>query len=86
MINYKKLIAHNPTVYDTLVNQLGQTIEFVEHPTRGDEAMVICVCHELELADFSTFYETDDMMADHKEYEPSFVDGDLYIGEFKVRD
>ena len=26
------------------------------------------------------------MMADHKEYEPSFVDGDLYIGEFKVRD
>ena len=33
MINYKKLMTHNPTVYDTLVNQLGQTIEFIEHPT-----------------------------------------------------
>jgi hypothetical protein len=52
----------------------------------GDEAMVVCICHELELADYSTFYETDDMMADHKEYEPAFIDGDLYMGEFKVRD
>jgi hypothetical protein len=26
------------------------------------------------------------MMADHKEYEPAFIDGDLYMGEFKVRD
>jgi hypothetical protein len=86
MLNYKKLMSLNPTVYGKLTNTAGQVIEFVEHPVHGDEAMVICVCHELELADYSTFYETDDMEADHKEYEPSFIDGDLYIGEFKVRD
>jgi hypothetical protein len=86
MINYSKLMKHNPTVYGQLSNKLGQTIEFVEDPIHGDEAQVICVCHELELADYSTFFETDDMEADHGEYEPSFVNGELYIGEFKVRD
>jgi hypothetical protein len=43
---------------------------------------VICVCHELQLAAYSGFYETDDMMADHKEYEPTFKDGKLHIGDF----
>jgi len=86
MLNYKKLMSLNPTVYGRLTNTFGQVIEFVEHPIHGDAAEVICVCHELELADYSTFYETDDMEADHKEYEPSFANGDLYIGQFKVRD
>jgi hypothetical protein len=86
MINYKKIMSLNPTVYDRLTNTLGQVIELVEHPVHGDETTVVCVCHELELADYSTFYETDDMMADHKEYEPAFIGGDLYMGEFKVRD
>jgi hypothetical protein len=81
MINYGKLMAHNPTSFGTIVNSLGQIIEFYEHPIKGDGAEVLCVCHELQLADYSTFFETDDMTADHKEYEPSFQDGKLYIGD-----
>jgi hypothetical protein len=82
MLNYHKLMAHNPTEYDRMTNSLGQEIIFVEHPLRGDEYPVICVCKELELASASTFYELDDMMSDHGDYEPNFVDGKFFIGQF----
>ena len=81
-MNYAKLMQHNPTSFGTFTNSMGQIIDFLEHPLKGDEAQVICVCHELQLAEYSTFYETDDMTQDHREYEPSFLDGKLYIGEF----
>ena len=81
MYNYAKLMDHNPTSYGTHVNNLGQTIEFYEHPLKGDSAEVICVCHDLKLAADSGFFETDDMIQDHKEYEPSFQDGKLWIGD-----
>lgn len=81
MINYSKLMGHNPTSFGTMVNALGQTIEFYEHPLKGDESPVLCVCHELQLAAYSTFYETDDMTAEHGEYAPSFQDGKFYIGD-----
>jgi hypothetical protein len=84
MINYKKLIANTPTKYGEMVNSIGQKIEFVEHPTRGDEHPVIAVCHELELAASTDFYELDDMTADHKEYEPSFQNNKFFIGEFEA--
>lgn len=74
-------MSHKPTSYGKMTNSLGQIIEFYEHPLKGDEAEVICVCHELQLAEYSTFFETDDMTADHKEYEPNFKDGKLYIGD-----
>ena len=86
MINYNKLMSHNPMSYGEITNSKGQTIEFLEHPFKGDEAEVICVSHDLELAEYSTFFETDDMEAEHKEYEPSFQDGVLFIGEFKAKD
>lgn len=79
MLNYEKLMSHNPTVYGEMTNSQGQKIVFVEHPTKGDEAEVIAVCHELKLADYTTFYELVDMMADHKEYEPIFIDGKLNL-------
>jgi hypothetical protein len=82
MLNYEKLVAQNPTEYGRMINSLGQEIIFIEHPLRGDEYPVICVCHALELASDSTFYELDDMMADHKEYEPNFFEGKFYIGQF----
>jgi hypothetical protein len=66
-----------------MVNSKGQEIVFYEHPLRGDEFPVIIVCHELELADYTDFMETTDMMEDHKEYEPSFVNGKLYIGDYE---
>ena len=84
-MNYEKLMNLNPTSYGKHTNSLGQEIEFFEHPTRGGDAEVICVCHELKLAESSTFYETDDMTADHKEYEPSFVNGELLIGEMSAK-
>ena len=82
MLNYKKLMDNNPTEYGRMVNSIGQEIVFMESPTRGDEAPVICVCHDIEMASYSTFYELDDMMAQHGEYEPSFQDGGFLIGQF----
>jgi len=84
MINYKKLIDQKPFVYGELLNSLGQTIQFVECPKYGDEAEVICVCHELELASYSTFMECDDMEENHREYEPSFKEDKFQIGGYDV--
>jgi len=83
-MNYEKLMSHNPTSFGKWVNQLNQTIEFYEHPLKGDEAEVICVCHKEKLAASSTFFETSDMMEEHREYEPSFQEGILYIGDFEA--
>lgn len=82
MLNYEKLMANNPTEYGRMINSLGQEIIFVEHPFKGDEYPVIAVCKELKLACTTEFWDLDDMMADHKEYEPTFVEGKLYIGNF----
>jgi hypothetical protein len=79
-MNYSKLMQHNPTELDRMMNDLGQLIVFYEHPIKGDEFPVIIVCHELELADYTDFMETTDMTALHGEYQPSFVDGKLHIG------
>jgi hypothetical protein len=84
--NYEKLMNQNPYVYETYTNSLDQEIKLCEHPTRGDESFVIAVCDELQLADDTTFFETGDMTQDHREYEPSFRDGILYIGDYPARD
>ena len=81
MMNYDRLMANNPTQYDEMINSLGQKIVFYEHPFKGDEFPVICVNHDLKLAAASTFYDLDDMTAEHKEYEPSFKNGKFYIGD-----
>lgn len=83
MIDYQNLMSHSPTSFGKMTNSIGQEIEFFEHPTKGDEAEVICVCHSLKLAAYSTFFETEDMTADHKEYEPSFQNGVFFIGDMK---
>lgn len=80
-LNYAKLMEHNPTIYDTMVNSLGQTIELVEHPLKGDSTFVLAICHELKLASYTDFFETDDMLEDHREYEPLFIDNQLQHGK-----
>jgi hypothetical protein len=80
MLNYTKLMALEPTKYGQMINDAGQLIEFYEHPTRGDEHPVIAVCHEMKLAATTDFYELDDMIADHGEYQPWFNDGQLFHG------
>ena len=82
-MNYIKLMNAYPTEYKRMTNSLGQEIVFYEHPFKGDEFPVIIVCHELQLADHTDFMETDDMIASHKEYEPSFQNGKLYIGDWE---
>ena len=80
-MNYEKLMSHNPTMYGEMTNSKGQQIVFVEHPTRGDEYPVIAVCHELKRAAATDFFDLDDMMAGHGEYEPWFNEnGELEIG------
>jgi hypothetical protein len=80
IMNYTKLMSHNPTKYGSFINSIGQTIDFYEHPLRGDESPVLCVCHELQLASYSDFWELDDMTAGHREYEPKFIDSELRYG------
>jgi hypothetical protein len=80
MLNYTKLIAHNPTVYTTFTNSLGQEIKIVEHPIQGDESPVIVVCDDLKLADLSDFYETGEIDEVGGDYEVGFVDGKLVHG------
>ena len=80
-LNYAKLMETTPTVYDKITNSIGQEIEFVEHPYKGDEYPVIVVCHSKGMAFCSDFWETDDMMAEHKEYEPIInEDNELQYG------
>lgn len=84
MKNYEKLIKHNPTIYEKMTNSIGQKIEFVEHPIQGDFYPIIAVCHELKLAASTGFFDTDDMVASHKEYEPKFINKKFFIGEFEA--
>jgi hypothetical protein len=80
-MNYKNLVAMRPTECGSIVNSTGQEIVFVEHPLKGDEYPVIAVCHALEVAATTDFFDLDDMVADHKEYEPWFnEDKELIYG------
>ena len=81
-INFEKLMARNPTEYGRMVNSKGQEIVFLEHPVMGDEAEVIVASLELKKADYSGFFDTDDMEAEGSDYEPWFDDeGRLNIGD-----
>ena len=79
-LSYKKLMENEPTIYTTLVNSLGQKIDLVEHPFRGDESAVIAVCHELQIASHTDFYDLEDMLSEHREYEHLFINGTLQHG------
>jgi hypothetical protein len=80
-MNYSKLMALQPTHYGTMTNSIGQVIDFYEHPIHGDETPVVAVSHLDKLAASTDFYELDDMVADHGEYEPLFIDGKFQHGE-----
>ena len=85
-VDYKKLMANNPTEYTRLTNSLGQEIVLYEHPIQGDAWPVIAACHEMEKAGDTGFYDTYDMTAEDREYEPWFDgDGLLWIGDFKPK-
>jgi hypothetical protein len=79
-LNFARLTAAEPTIYNTMVNSLGQTVLLAEHPIQGDETFVICIFPELQLAFYSDFRDCDDMLADHKEYEPVVIGNDFFHG------
>lgn len=73
-----KFLALNPTSYGTMTNTSGQVVTFYEHPLRGDEAPVYGM---IDGVLFNTeFFETDDMEAEHGEYTPHLVDGEIWMG------
>lgn len=76
-------MSKNPFHLGRMVNNQRQIIDFYEHPIYGDEGYVLCVCHDLKLADESGFYEIDDMTSqDSDEYYPWFdMNGNFKIGE-----
>jgi len=79
-MNYQKFMDHNPFKYGSMTNSKGQVVDFYEHPLAGDTYPIVAVCHDLKLVRITDFYELDDMMADHGEYEPIFADGELLYG------
>lgn len=76
-LNYQKLMKHNPTEYDRVVNHLGQEIVFYEHPSLGDEYPVIAVFHDKELAFCTDFYDTEDFYQG-SEYMPVVVENEMF--------
>lgn len=80
-MNYLKLMNSGTYELGKMVNHYGQTIHFYEHPTLGEDAPVIAVCHDLEIASSTDFHDVDDMMSpESTEYYPVFKDMHLYYG------
>ena len=61
-LDFFNLMKKNPTKYSSMVNRIGQHVDFYEDPLNGDEIEVILVFPELNRAFYSDFFETDDMM------------------------
>jgi fumarate reductase subunit C len=79
--NYKKLMSERPTFYYAMTNSWGQKINFYEHPYLGDETFVIAVCHELELAQDTEFFDLDDMTSKtYDDYHVFFKNGEIIYG------
>jgi hypothetical protein len=75
-LNYSKLMALSPTKYATATNQLGQIVDFYEHPIHGDEYPVIAVI-ESERAAYNTgHYDCSDFY-EGSEYLPVYMYGTM---------
>lgn len=60
---FQMLIDSKATCLGNFRNDLGQMMEFYEHPTLGDEANVLVMFPEFKVAYNSTFYDLEDMTA-----------------------
>lgn len=80
-LNYTRLTALNPFIFEDFTNSIGQRVQLVEHPIHGDEYEVIVLFPEYSVAFNSTFFECDDMMASHGEYQPWFDGTNLWLGD-----
>ena len=59
-------MAHEPTMLKVAVNCLGQHIKFYEHPTQGDEGIILGVikkvAFETDFLDTDDFYPASDYL------------------------
>lgn len=83
-LNFDKLMAFEPTVYTEFLNSQGKKVQLCEHPTKGDEAPVLVVFPDEKLAFESDFWDTEDMTAEHGEYEP-VLDGTNCVCAFELQ-
>ena len=74
-LNYDKLMALKPTIYNGFRNTLGQLVQLAEHPTRGDEYPVIAIFRDQKVAFCTDFFDTSDMYKG-SDYEPINIAGD----------
>lgn len=67
-------LSNDPTVLGTVVNPLGQTVTYYEHPIHGDEAPVYALIDD---ALYNTgAYDLDDLLdTENPDYIPVLVDG-----------
>lgn len=73
----------NPTIYTEFVNSQGKKVQLCEHPIHGDEYPVIVLFPDEQLAFLSDFFDTEDMTAEHGEYEPVLI-GSECVCKFEV--
>lgn len=79
-LKFDKLMSFNPTIYDEYINTQGKKVLFCEHPCLGDESPVIVIFPDDKLAFESGFWDIEDMIAEHKEYEPVLIGNDCFLG------
>ena len=75
-LDYEWIMEHEPIVYRTIKNSIGQEIKLCEHPLEGDQAPVVAICHGLKLAAFTDFFDCEDMY-EGSDYAPVFDRGEL---------
>jgi len=73
-LNYKKIMAHNPTEYMQITNHLRQEVTFYEHPIHGDLSPVLASIDEVMVD--TEFFDTEDMF-EGSDYLPCLVDGEI---------
>lgn len=87
---YQMLIDSKATCLGNFRNDLGQMMEFYEHPIHGDRANVLVLFPNYGVAFNSTFFDLEDMTATYHsvglfmnepdgdmDYVPRFLDGEL---------
>lgn len=77
-INYKKLKDLNPFRFYGFTNTIGQRVDLLEDPLRGEDAPIIVSFPDKKKAFYTDFYDTEDLMQG-SDYEPVLVDGELKL-------
>jgi len=78
---YDFVVSKDAFVYGTIMNELYQRVQFIEHPIYGDEHEVIVAFPDHKVAFDSGFWDCDDMRSETStDYRPFLDDGKLKLG------